>query len=364
MVVGISGSTINLSRFTVRRQARNVLDLGTGCGFQAFLAAAHAASVYAVDYCERAVAFARFNAALNGLGNVECLHGDRFEPVGGRRFDLIVGNLPFVIGPGGGYLYRDGGMELDSFSRSVIRDAAGRLEDGGVCQIMCDWAHIGGEDWRERLASWFEGSGCDVWVLMQKTSDALEYAETWALETEQDHPGFTRAYGEWAAYLQANRVESVSTGLIAMWRVAGKPNAFRISEWRADLPDGFGARVERALALSGFLEREGRGERLLGARLAVSAEARVVTEREWGPGAWRELQSRIHLPFWPEHGGSITPHLLYLLSLLDGRRTLREAVAAAAVRLNGSFDEVAAACLPALRQLIASQLVLPRELAD
>lgn len=364
VVVGISGSTINLARFTVRQHVRNVLDLGTGCGFQAFLAAAHAERVYAVDYCARAVGFARFNAALNGLDNVECLYGDRFEPVRGRRFDLIVGNLPFVIGPAGRYLYRDGGMELDSFSRGVIRDAAGHLEDGGLCQVMCDWAHIEGQDWRERLASWFEGTGCDAWVLMLRTSEALQYAEMWALETDQeDHTAFTRTFDEWAEYLQRNRVESVSTGLVAMRRAPGRRNTFRIDEWRADLSGGFGVRVERALAISDFL-RECEGERLLGVRLVASPEARVVTEREWTPGAWRELETRIHLPFWPEHGGSITPNLLYLLALLDGKRTVREGVAAVAVRLNRSFDEVAAACVPALRQLIAAQLVLPRELAD
>ena len=36
--------------------------------------------VWAVDLNPRAVAFTRWNAQFNGLANVECLHGDLFEP--------------------------------------------------------------------------------------------------------------------------------------------------------------------------------------------------------------------------------------------------------------------------------------------
>src|SRR5262245_52925995 len=48
-VMGIGSSTLTLATLTIRRPSRLTLDLGTGCGIQAFLAAPHSAGVYAVD---------------------------------------------------------------------------------------------------------------------------------------------------------------------------------------------------------------------------------------------------------------------------------------------------------------------------
>ena len=59
-----------LSRFTVRRPSRATLDLGTGTGIQALLAAAHSQKVVATDLNSRAVVFAAFNARLNGIENI------------------------------------------------------------------------------------------------------------------------------------------------------------------------------------------------------------------------------------------------------------------------------------------------------
>lgn len=77
--------------------APTVLDLGTGSGAVA-LAIKHgcpAAGVTAVDASNAALAVARDNGARLGLA-VEWLEGDWFGAVGGRHFDVIVGNPPYV----------------------------------------------------------------------------------------------------------------------------------------------------------------------------------------------------------------------------------------------------------------------------
>jgi release factor glutamine methyltransferase len=77
------------------RPGDRVLDMGTGCGVNAILAAATAAAVVAVDVNPHAVAAARANAARNGVADrVDVRHGDVFDAVGGR-FDLIVFDPPF-----------------------------------------------------------------------------------------------------------------------------------------------------------------------------------------------------------------------------------------------------------------------------
>ncbi|HWQ55629.1 MAG TPA: methyltransferase [Bryobacteraceae bacterium] len=362
VVMGISASTMDLARFTVRRRARNTLDIGTGCGFHAFLAAEHATQVYAVDYSRRAVAFANFNTALNGLGNVECLYGDRFEPVRGRRFDMIVGNLPFVIAPSSRFLYRDGGMELDGFARGVLREAAECLEDDGLCQIICDWVHIEGQDWKERLRSWFDGTGCDAWIVRLSTAKPLLYAETWLRETEHEDPAETaRTFEEWATYYERHRVERISTGLIAMRRAPGRRNWLHLDDWPNHLPEDFSGRVSRGIALCDFLRDAEDRDGLLGARLTVNPEVRLLTGNQWSPDGWRVLEARVGIESWPGHEGAINPNVLHLLTMLDGERTLRDCVSALAVRLHGSFEQVAEACLPVVRELIEGAYLLPRE---
>jgi hypothetical protein len=96
-VMAPGGSSRTLADFTVRLPAREALDRGAGCGLQALLLASHSRRVGAIDSNRRALNLTSFNAHLNGLANVECVAGDFFEPVEGRQFDLVVGNLPFVL---------------------------------------------------------------------------------------------------------------------------------------------------------------------------------------------------------------------------------------------------------------------------
>lgn len=76
-----------------------VLELCTGCGIIALHLAQTAQAVYATDINPYAVANARHNAKLNKLTNVYIYHGDLYEPVTNRQFDLIVANPPYVPTP-------------------------------------------------------------------------------------------------------------------------------------------------------------------------------------------------------------------------------------------------------------------------
>lgn len=77
------------------REGGRVLDMGTGSGVNAILAATRGASVLAVDVNEAALDAARANAARNGVADlVEVRRSDVFSSVEGR-FDLIVFDPPF-----------------------------------------------------------------------------------------------------------------------------------------------------------------------------------------------------------------------------------------------------------------------------
>lgn len=72
-----------------------VLDVCTGTGALAVVAARSGAAVTAVDISPAAVWIARFNARMRGL-RIDVRRGDLLAPLRGARFDLIVSNPPYV----------------------------------------------------------------------------------------------------------------------------------------------------------------------------------------------------------------------------------------------------------------------------
>jgi ribosomal protein L3 glutamine methyltransferase len=80
-------------------QIGSVLDLCTGSGCLAILAARHFpnAEVDAVDISKDALAVAARNVGDHGLeGQIELYRGDLFAPLGDKRYDLIIANPPYV----------------------------------------------------------------------------------------------------------------------------------------------------------------------------------------------------------------------------------------------------------------------------
>jgi len=76
----------------------SVVDICTGSGCLAILAARlfPNAEVDAVDLSPDALEVAAINVEALGADSVHLHHGDLFEPLAGRRYDLIVTNPPYV----------------------------------------------------------------------------------------------------------------------------------------------------------------------------------------------------------------------------------------------------------------------------
>ncbi len=362
-VMGMTASTVALADFTVRRAVRSALDLGTGSGVQAFLAAGHSDRVWATDSSARAIGFARFNAAFNGCGEkVEFLEGDTFEPVGGRTFDLVVSNPPFALTPSRRFAYRDSGVPLDGFARGLIRNGAACLNEGGFCQIVCDWAHIAGQDWKERLAEWFEGTGCDAWVMRTDTHDAANYAQVWIRDTEEaGEEESARIYDEWLAYYAGLGLEAVSTGLIAIRKAGGRRNWLRIEDGPTNRSGAFGEFVLRGFALRDFLEAAPDDAALLGAKLRVAQSVRLDYVSEWDDAAWRIGSAKIRLAQGLRYESGIDLRLAGMVALCDGRRTLGEVLEKTAQALGEDVRRITPNCLALMRELIERGFLLPVE---
>jgi SAM-dependent methyltransferase len=359
-VMGIGSSTLTLANMAIRRHAGLTLDLGSGCGIQAFLAAAHSDRVYAVDRNPRASKFAVFNAQLNGFTNVECFTGDLFQPVREHQFDLVLSNPPYVISPSSRYLYRDSGMHGDQFCRKIVREVPPLLRPGGYCQILCNWAHYAGQDWQERLAGWFEEAGCDAWVMRSETRDVSTYATVWIRGTEENDPArFAELYEEWMAYYEREGIEAMSAGLITMRRVSGRANWFCADDAPEKMLGPCGEAVARRFELHDFLDTVRDDRDLLEARLCASPDVRWGQQCEPSAGKWQVVSSELRLASGLAYTGNIDPYVASLVLRCNGLRPLRELLADLTASLGGDLEGMAPACLGVTRRLLEHGFLLP-----
>lgn len=113
----------------------SVLDLGAGSGVAAVFAARWANQVVAVDINPAAVRCARINALLHGVDDkVEALHGDLFEPVAGRRFDLILFNPPYL--PGQPRTTFEQALRSEGLAERFAAGLAGHLSGSGYALLL------------------------------------------------------------------------------------------------------------------------------------------------------------------------------------------------------------------------------------
>ena len=362
-VLPVSKSAALLARTMIDRPARTTLDLGTGCGIIGLLASAFSEHVVATDKNVRAVEFARFNARLNETAHVECLAGDLFEPVEGRRFDLMISNPPYVIAPAARYAFSDRGVRGDEFCRRLVHLAPRYLEDGGFCQVMGNWAHRSGGAWHEALAEWFEGTGCDVLVWGADTQDASSYATLWIQQTQPDHVSrFTELYDEWMDYYDREGIEAVTYGLITMRRSPGRRNWIRFVKVPAGAVAPTGEHILRRFAARDFLDVVADDRQLLDQRLRLAADVRLeqhYAPRDEGFGA---VTTRLHVSGDPGcYSMDVDPTVSTLVMSYRGERRLRDVFVEMATTTGVDLERLVPGGLEVARRLVENGYLVPAD---
>ena len=216
-VIGLGPAPRTLAALTVRLKAGRMLDLGTGSGIHALLALSHCDEVVATDINPRALAQTRFNAALNRLAVPTTRQGNLFEPLADQAFDLIVANPPYVLSPDSTLHFRDSGMAGDELSRTVVREAASHLAEGGFASILVNWAHGDEEAAQAPVAGWVRGIGCDALLLRFRTYDPVTYASLWIKEEAK----FAETLDRWLGYYRRLGIRAMSSGAVILRRRSG-----------------------------------------------------------------------------------------------------------------------------------------------
>lgn len=351
-VMPVGGATKTLASLTSFEAGQTVLDLGTGCGYHALLAAKAGAKVVATDVSERALAFTKLNASLAGL-EVETRLGSLYEPAP-ERFDRIVSNPPFVITPAkvramiGTFEYRDGGVEGDSLLQEAVAGTKDHLTEDGIAWMLGNWQVAAdvtsgsfGEAWKQPVEEWLGDQ--KAWVVLRDAIDPAQYAEMWLRESQLTGSAYDSAYCVWLG--ESAKDTSIAFGYLT---IAAEDGPQRLEDYRGPIADTFVDSTWAGLELVGASDQE-----LLAMRLVSKAV----------------LETRLHTPGQPDpwhisitaHGREIpvSAEVAGFLGASDGELTAGQIIAALAQLLSVPEDEMTEAVLPAVRELIgAGALVL------
>ncbi|QEO15369.1 methyltransferase [Agromyces intestinalis] len=376
-VLGVGGASTTLSGLIVQRPAHRTLDLGTGSGIQALHASRFSDRVIATDISARALALARFAAALNRVDTIEFRIGSLYEPVAGERFDRIVSNPPFVITPRvegvPSYEYRDGGLVGDGIVEAVVRGAAEHLAPGGIAQFLANWEYRGGTDGGTdgdsdgdglaRVVGWLAGTGLEYWIVERERQDPSAYAETWIRDggTRPGSAEFEALHAAWLDDFARRGVDSVGFGYVLLRRPGGgrAPTLRRVERRHGpvgDNPGGLGAHFDAVLEASDIVDALD-DDALRGLALVVAPD--VTEERHHWPGA--EQPTAILLRQGGGFGRAIDAGtaLTALVGASDGSLPLGAISDAIADLLDADAVALWAELAPEVRALVHDGLLVP-----
>ncbi|MEP6660297.1 MAG: methyltransferase [Acidimicrobiales bacterium] len=278
IVPGVQRPSDLLARLTPRPHVSRALDLGTGCGIQALLLARHCEQVVATDISPRALAFAAFNAAMNGVGNIEFREGSLLEPVTGEQFDLIVSNPPYVISPESRYVFRDSGRRGDELCRELIAALPDVLSDAGIATILVSWSQPV-EAATATPVQWLDGGTCSALVLVGGAQEPHAAAVQWNQPLRDDPERFQERVRDWIKYFENEGIERIGYGGVVLRRRDRGPRWVACVPMTGSWSGMAGEHVLRIIAAHDMVSTE--GSRFLDRPMELAPDAELI--QTWRP---------------------------------------------------------------------------------
>lgn len=354
-----------------------ILDLGCGSGVLSLVLAGSADDVQVVgtDISARALDFARVNGDL-ASGHEETVtwrEGSWFEPVAGERFDMIVANPPFVIGPAQvGHVYRDSGLPLDGATSLVVENAAHHLVEGGTAHILAGWALGDMDSAASRVAGWLPSHGVRAWVVQREEVDTATYVTTWLKDESLDprsEQGRLRT-AAWMDFFADHDVTRVGLGFVHLQKIdEDAPTELTFETMDQPLPAGtyLGAEVGEFFARAEWLADKG-AEEILSSRYAVrptSALERVSlpSSDDASSHGFKDYVQRLTRTDGPAWSHEVDEPLISVLSGLHPSALALEDVAELYCAVNGlDSEEFVEALVPIIVDLVRHGMIIPAEL--
>lgn len=184
-VMWLWGESYVLGGLVKRTPRRRAVDLGTGSGIHAILAADHSMSVIGADINPRAVAFATFNAMLNGKRNAQFVLSDLFKSIDGTC-DLLLANPPYApdsaAKPGDNFW--SGGVQGTDLLRRIVESLPVRLAPDGTAHLIALYPNPAGTKIRDHFDAWLGGKLAD-WDVLDHTWPVPYYEDLLSVQPFQ-----------------------------------------------------------------------------------------------------------------------------------------------------------------------------------
>jgi len=267
----------------------------------------------------------------------------------------VVSNPPFVVGPGSTrYTYRDSGRAGDAVCAELAAAAPTLLTEGGTLQFLANWAHVAGEDWRDRVTGWVAGTGCDAWIVQRELSDPVDYVNLWLRDaSEPFDPARAQAWLDW---FDALKIEAIGFGVVTLRRAGRADPLVRAEDLRQGVEPPMGAQVGAWFARQDWLAAT---PDVLAARLVRAPGVRLTQEAGHDGDDWtvdRQVLSIADGLRWSEE---VDPVALALLAGADGTVPVREQLAVLAAAFDTPEPVLAAMATPVVRHLVERGFLLP-----
>lgn len=359
-VLGVGHASLSLVRATSRRPVGSLLDLGTGNGVQSLHASRHAGRITATDVSARALRLAEATFRLNDV-EVELARGEWFAPVARSRFDQVVCNPPFVVGPARvDYTYRDSGLAGDDASALLVRQLPAFLTDGGVGQLLASWLHVRGEDWADRVTSWLPG-GADAWFVQRDVADPGLYVGTWLRDAGIDprSPEGRAKSAAWLDWFAEAGVEGIGFGFVTLRRLAdgsGPPEVL-CEDLRQAYDDPLGA--ESAAWLDRVAWLRDPGTNLLDTAFHVPDTVLLERLDEPGDEGWTTTLRRLHRTDGPGWQHEVDELAAALVAGCHGLLPVSDLLDLLALGHGQDRAALERAAVPVVRDLVRHGLLVP-----
>lgn len=362
-VMGLSPVTRLLASLSPKQRASSVLELGCGAGWLSMQMCRTGIRATGTDISPRAIALARFNEKLAGLSGIEWKQGSWFEPLAGRRFDLICCNPPYVQSPGGPLTFRETAPGAELPCAHVLHHAAEHLNPGGIACVLLNWSHCGSGDWSQAPLEWTPAAGVRRWLFQFDSQSPVDYSWMW-IRPDPRFPDVASASAEmdrWLAHHAAAGTTSISSGFMVLQRCEpGREWTRTDSRITGEITPNANEEVMRIFANETWLQSEPTDADLLGTRYLVPGGIHAEISTDLGDHGWQERTIRLTSPGKLCYDGQIDENLMRLLELC--RKDQRPADMVAELRARPQFKDIAdldARIAALTRELIRYALITP-----
>ncbi len=306
--------------FTSYEPCDDFLELCAGTAPAALLASRTAKNIWATDIAQRSIDFAKFNAALNGIHNVNFVLGDLYQPVDGQMFDRIAAHPPYVPVLKPAEIFYGGGEVGEEITRRIIEGLPGKLKPGGRFYCRTMGAERLGQSFEQRVRGWLgqEHEHFDVAVFTLQSFEPRQFA----LEETIAKNGNREVYAQWEKMFTKNDVRGLVLGIVIIQKIVDERPAFTI---RRTIRTGTPASaLEWAMRWETNLRTEAGGHMLLREKplAAQGIEILVRHALKGGEITQESFTLSIEQPFATDC--KVQPWMAALLPRCDGKTTVAE----------------------------------------